>query len=421
MNDESQIVSHLHGGEFVKYTNSKPIVPDNPYIGYIRGDGIGHDVSPVMQSVLEAAVNKAYDGAKKIVWVPILVGDSAVEKYGDNQYLPESSLQIMKKVGISIKGPLGTPIGGGIRSLNVAIRQKLDLYACVRPVRYFQGTPSPVKKPEDVDMIIFRENTEDIYSGIEWHADSPESHKIVNFLINEMKVTTIRFPLTSSIGIKPISKEGSERLVRMAINYAIDYDKSSVSLIHKGNIMKFTEGAFRDWGYALAKKEYGAIQFEDGTWYSIINPKNGKEIIIKDYIADNFFQQSILRSSEFSVVATMNLNGDYLSDSLAAQVGGIGIAPGANLGDSSAVFEATHGTAPRYAKLNKANPGSIVLSGEMMLRYMGWTEAADLILQGIERAIGEKKVTYDFHRLLEGATLLGTKEFGDQIINSINT
>lgn len=407
------------GGDFIHFENTKPIVPDKPYIGYIRGDGIGMDVSPVMQSVLESAVKTAYGDSKKLIWVPILLGDTAIEKYGEGQYFPDESLETMKKIGVSIKGPLGTPIGGGIRSLNVAIRQKMDLYACVRPIQYFKGTPSPVKNPEKVDMIIFRENTEDIYAGIEWHADSPEAKKLIQYLIDEMGVKNIRFPNSSSIGIKPISKEGTERLVRMAINYAIDYDKSAITLVHKGNIMKFTEGSFRDWGYQLAVNEFGATQYDDGTWYSFKSPKNGKEIVVKDFIADNFFQQSLLRAEEHDVIATMNLNGDYLSDSLAAQVGGIGIAPGANLGDNSAVFEATHGTAPRYANLNKANPGSAVLSGEMMLRYLGWDKAADLILVGIEKAIGEKKVTYDFHRLLEGATLLGTKEFGNQIIASI--
>ncbi|MDI9347074.1 MAG: NADP-dependent isocitrate dehydrogenase [Methylacidiphilales bacterium] len=406
-------------GSFITFNNAKPIVPDFPFIGYIEGDGIGFDVSPVMKAVLNQAVLKAYGDKKRLCWVPIYLGDQAIQMYGAEQFCPEESLDAMREIGVSIKGPLGTPVGGGIRSLNVAIRQKMDLYACVRPVRYFTGVPSPVKKPEDVNMVIFRENTEDIYSGIEWKAESPEAKKIVNFLINEMHVTTIRFPNTSSIGIKPISREGSERLIKMAIQYAIDFDLPSVTLVHKGNIMKFTEGGFRDWGYQLAIREFGAKQFEDGTWYSIKNPINGKEIVVKDFIADNFFQQSMLRANEFSVVATMNLNGDYLSDSLAAQVGGIGIAPGANIGDYSAVFEATHGTAPRYAKQDKANPGSIILSGEMMLRYLGWNEAADLVLKGLEGAVIKKKVTYDFHRLMDQAELLGTKAFGDQIITSM--
>ena len=404
-------------GATIQFDNKTPVVPDNPYIGYVEGDGIGYDVSPVMKKVLDAAVAKAYNGEKSIKWVPILLGDAAVERYGKDQYCPDESLAAMKELGVSIKGPLSTPVGGGIRSLNVAIRQKMDLYSCVRPVRYFDGVPSPVKKPQDVNMTIFRENTEDIYCGIEWMAGTPEGKQIVDFLLNTMKVSTMRFPATSSIGIKPISKEGTERLVRMAVQYAIDYDLPSVTLVHKGNIMKFTEGAFRDWGYELVCREFGAVQFDDGTWYSMKNPRTGKEMVIKDFIADNFFQQSMLRANEFSVVATMNLNGDYLSDALAAQVGGIGIAPGANIGDQAAVFEATHGTAPRYAKLDKANPGSIILSGEMMLRYLGWHQAADCVIHGLEQAIVAKKVTYDFERLLEGATKVGTKEFGDQIVS----
>ncbi len=390
-------------------------VPNNPIIPYIEGDGIGVDISPVMIDVVDAAVEKAYGGSKKISWMEIYTGEKAAELY-DGDWFPEETLDAIKAYSVAIKGPLTTPVGGGFRSLNVALRQELDLYTCLRPVRWFEGVPSPVKDPGACNMVIFRENSEDIYAGVEYQAGTPEAEKVVEFLLNEMGVTKIRFPQNVGIGIKPVSKEGTERLVRKAIQYAIDQDLPSVTLVHKGNIMKFTEGAFRDWGYALAQTEFGGELLDGGPWVSIKNPNNGKEIVIKDVIADAMLQQILTRPAEYSVVATLNLNGDYLSDALAAQVGGIGIAPGANLSDTVALFEATHGTAPKYAGQDKVNPGSLILSAEMMLRHMGWNEAADLIINGMNGAIQAKTVTYDFERLMDGATLLSCSDFGKQII-----
>jgi len=393
-------------------------VPNNPIIPYIEGDGIGVDITPVMIDVVNAAVNKAYSGAKKISWMEIFTGEKAAEMY-DGDWFPEETLDAIKEYLVGIKGPLTTPVGGGFRSLNVALRQELDLYTCLRPVRWFEGVPSPVKNPGDCNMVIFRENSEDIYAGIEYQAGTPEAQKVVDFLINEMGATKIRFPQNVGIGIKPVSKEGTVRLVRKAIQYAIDQDLPSVTLVHKGNIMKFTEGAFRDWGYELAQKEFAGKLIDGGPWVSIKNPTNGKDIIIKDVIADAMLQQILTRPKDYSVVATLNLNGDYLSDALAAQVGGIGIAPGANLSDTIALFEATHGTAPKYAGKDKVNPGSIILSAEMMLRHMGWNEAADLIIVGMNGAIQNGTVTYDFERLMEGAKLLSCSEFGRAIIDSM--
>lgn len=390
-------------------------VPNNPIIPYIEGDGIGVDISPVMIKVVDAAVEKAYQGAKKISWMEIYTGEKAAELY-DGDWFPEETLDAIKAYSVAIKGPLTTPVGGGFRSLNVALRQELDLYTCLRPVRWFEGVPSPVKDPGACNMVIFRENSEDIYAGVEYQAGTPEADKVVEFLLKEMGVTKIRFPQNVGIGIKPVSKEGTERLVRKAIQYAIDQDLPSVTLVHKGNIMKFTEGAFRDWGYALAQSEFGGQLLDGGPWVSVKNPNTGKEIVIKDVIADAMLQQILTRPNDYSVVATLNLNGDYLSDALAAQVGGIGIAPGANLSDTVALFEATHGTAPKYAGQDKVNPGSLILSAEMMLRHMGWNEAADLIIDGMNGAIQAKTVTYDFERLMDGATLLSCSEFGDQII-----
>lgn len=390
-------------------------VPNNPIIPYIEGDGIGVDISPVMINVVDAAVEKAYQGAKKISWMEIYTGEKAAELY-DGDWFPEETLDAIKAYSVAIKGPLTTPVGGGFRSLNVALRQELDLYTCLRPVRWFEGVPSPVKDPGACNMVIFRENSEDIYAGVEYQAGTPEADKVVEFLLKEMGVTKIRFPQNVGIGIKPVSKEGTERLVRKAIQYAIDQDLPSVTLVHKGNIMKFTEGAFRDWGYALAQSEFGGQLLDGGPWVSVKNPNTGKEIVIKDVIADAMLQQILTRPNDYSVVATLNLNGDYLSDALAAQVGGIGIAPGANLSDTVALFEATHGTAPKYAGQDKVNPGSLILSAEMMLRHMGWNEAADLIIDGMNGAIQAKTVTYDFERLMDGATLLSCSEFGDQII-----
>lgn len=391
-------------------------VPNNPIIPFIEGDGIGVDVTPVMIDVVDAAVEKAYGGAKKIAWMEVYAGEKATQVYDGDTWLPEETLKAVKDFVVSIKGPLTTPVGGGIRSLNVALRQELDLYVCQRPVRYFNGVPSPVKKPEDVDTIIFRENSEDIYAGIEWQAGTEEAKKVIDFLVNEMKVQKIRFEDMCGIGIKPVSEAGTKRLVRKAIQYAIDNDRSSVTIVHKGNIMKFTEGAFKDWGYDVAKNEYGAELLDGGPWLKLKNPKTGKDIVIKDVIADAMLQQILLRPSEYDVIATLNLNGDYLSDALAAEVGGIGIAPGANLSDDVAMFEATHGTAPKYAGLDKVNPGSLILSAEMMLRHLGWTEAADLIIKGVEGAINNKTVTYDFERLMQGATLRSSSEFGEDII-----
>ena len=390
-------------------------VPDQPIIPYIEGDGIGVDISPVMIKVVDAAVEKAYQGAKKISWMEIYTGEKAAELY-DGDWFPEETLDAIKAYSVAIKGPLTTPVGGGFRSLNVALRQELDLYTCLRPVRWFEGVPSPVKDPGACNMVIFRENSEDIYAGVEYQAGTPEADKVVEFLLKEMGVTKIRFPQNVGIGIKPVSKEGTERLVRKAIQYAIDQDLPSVTLVHKGNIMKFTEGAFRDWGYALAQSEFGGQLLDGGPWVSVKNPNTGKEIVIKDVIADAMLQQILTRPNDYSVVATLNLNGDYLSDALAAQVGGIGIAPGANLSDTVALFGATHGTAPKYAGQDEVNPGSLILSAEMMLRHMGWNEAADLIIDGMNGAIQAKTVTYDFERLMDGATLLSCSEFGDQII-----
>ena len=390
-------------------------VPNNPIIPSIEGDGIGVDISPVMIKVVDAAVEKAYQGAKKISWMEIYTGEKAAELY-DGDWFPEETLDAIKAYSVAIQGPLTTPVGGGFRSLNVALRQELDLYTCLRPVRWFEGVPSPVKDPGACNMVIFRENSEDIYAGVEYQAGTPEADKVVEFLLKEMGVTKIRFPQNVGIGIKPVSKEGTERLVRKAIQYAIDQDLPSVTLVHKGNIMKFTEGAFRDWGYALAQSEFGGQLLDGGPWVSVKNPNTGKEIVIKDVIADAMLQQILTRPNDYSVVATLNLNGDYLSDALAAPVGGIGIAPGANLSDTVALFEATHGTAPKYAGQDKVNPGSLILSAEMMLRHMGWNEAADLIIDGMNGAIQAKTVTYDFERLMDGATLLSCSEFGDQII-----
>ena len=403
-------------GEPVVMQNGKLHIPNNPIIHFIEGDGIGVDISPVMISVVDAAVSKAYNGKKQIAWNEVLAGEKAFNATGE--WLPGATLDAMRSGLVSIKGPLTTPVGGGIRSLNVALRQKLDLFACVRPVRWYDGTPSPVKTPGDVDMIIFRENSEDVYAGIEWEAGSEGVKKLIDFLTNEMGVDKIRFPDTSGIGIKPISQEGTNRIVRAALQYAIDNDKESVTLVHKGNIMKFTEGGFRDWGYQLAKEEFGAVELDGGPWCSMKNPITGNEIVIKDVIADAMLQQIITRPAEYSVLATMNLNGDYISDALAAQVGGIGIAPGANINYDTgiSIFEATHGTAPKYAGQDKVNPGSLILSAEMMLRHMGWIEAADLIVKGMEGAISAKTVTYDFERLMDDATLLSCSSFGEALI-----
>ncbi len=392
-------------------------VPDHPVIPFIEGDGIGIDVTPVMRKVIDAAIEKAYGGKRKIEWMEVYAGEKSLKVYGENVWLPDETLEAMKDFVISIKGPLTTPIGGGIRSLNVAMRQRLDLYVCLRPVRYFQGVPSPLREPEKTDMVIFRENTEDIYAGIEWAEGSPEAKKVIDFLTKEMGVSQIRFPQTSGIGIKPVSREGTERLVRKAIQYAIDNDRPSVTLVHKGNIMKFTEGSFRDWGYALAKREFGAEVIGKGPWCKFKNPKTGKEIVVKDVLADAFLQEILLRPAEFSVLATLNLNGDYVSDALAAQVGGIGIAPGANISDSVAIFEATHGTAPTMAGQNNVNPGSLILSAEMMLRHIGWTEAADMVINSMQKAISSKQVTIDFARLMNDAKQVSTSEFGDIMIS----
>ncbi|MCB1734240.1 MAG: NADP-dependent isocitrate dehydrogenase [Gammaproteobacteria bacterium] len=391
-------------------------VPNNPIIPFIEGDGIGVDITPVMKKVIDASVKKAYGGKKAISWMEIYAGEKANNLYGGDVWLPDETLEAVKEFAVSIKGPLTTPVSGGIRSLNVALRQILDLYVCLRPVRYYDGTPSPVKEPEKTDMVIFRENSEDIYAGVEWAAGTAEVKKVIDFLQKEMGVTKIRFPETSGIGIKPVSSEGTKRLVKRAIQYAIDQDRASVTLVHKGNIMKFTEGAFKNWGYEVAKSDFGAVEIDGGPWCSLKNPNTGKEIIIKDVIADAMLQQILLRPAEYDVIATLNLNGDYISDALAAQVGGIGIAPGANLSDTVAMFEATHGTAPKYAGKDQVNPGSIILSAEMMLRHMGWNEAADLVVKGLGGAISAKTVTYDLERLMEGATLLKCSEFGDAII-----
>ena len=407
-------------GEAISIKNGNLIVPNEPLVHYIEGDGIGIDITPVMIDVVDSAVKKAYSNERKIYWNEVLAGQKAFDKTGE--WLPEETLDAMRAGLVSIKGPLTTPVGGGIRSLNVALRQKLDLFACVRPVRWYEGTPSPVRNPEFVDMIIFRENSEDVYAGIEWESGSPEVKKVIDFLQNEMGVTKIRFPDTSGIGIKPISREGTSRIVRAAINYAIDNDKSSVTIVHKGNIMKFTEGGFRDWGYQLARDEFGAKELDGGPWCVIQNPRTNQEIIIKDVIADAMLQQVLTRPKEYGVLTTMNLNGDYISDALAAQVGGIGIAPGANINYDTgiSIFEATHGTAPKYTGQNKVNPGSLILSAEMMLRHMGWNEAADLIVKGMEGAISAKTVTYDFERLMDDAKLLSCSEFGEAIIKHMD-
>ena len=391
-------------------------VPDNPIIPYIEGDGIGVDVSPVMIKVVDAAVHKAYAGKRKIAWMEVYAGEKATQVYDQDTWLPQETLDAVKEYVVSIKGPLTTPVGGGIRSLNVALRQQLDLYVCLRPVVWFEGVPSPVKKPGDVDMVIFRENSEDIYAGIEWKAGSPEAIKVIKFLKEEMGVTKIRFDQDCGIGVKPVSREGTKRLVRKALQYVVDNDRESLTLVHKGNIMKFTEGAFKDWGYEVARDEFGAELLDGGPWMKFKNPKSGREVIVKDAIADAMLQQILLRPAEYDVIATLNLNGDYLSDALAAEVGGIGIAPGANLSDTVAMFEATHGTAPKYAGQDKVNPGSVILSAEMMLRHMGWTEAADLIIKGTNGAIAAKTVTYDFERLMDGATLVSSSGFGDEMI-----
>jgi isocitrate dehydrogenase len=395
------------------------VVPDRPIIPFIEGDGIGVDITPVMRTVVDAAVAQAYGGSRRIAWMEVYAGEKALAVYGKDLWLPGETLEALREYSVSIKGPLTTPVGGGIRSLNVTLRQELDLYVCLRPVRYYPGTPSPLKAPEKTDMVIFRENSEDIYAGIEWAAGSPEVRKVIDFLQREMGVTKIRFPETSGIGVKPVSREGTRRLVRKAIQYALDNDRPSVTLVHKGNIMKFTEGAFKNWGYELAKEEFGAEEIDGGPWCRLKNPKTDAEIVIKDVIADAFLQQILLRPAEYSVIATLNLNGDYISDALAAQVGGIGMAPGANLSDSVAVFEATHGTAPSYAGKDMVNPSSLILSAEMMLRHMGWTEAADLIVLGVSRAIEKGTVTYDLARLMPDATKVSCSGFGEVIVQSI--
>lgn len=414
---ESKVI--VPTGEKITIENNILIVPDHPIIPYIEGDGIGIDVTPAMINVVDAAVNKAYGGKRKISWMEIYTGEKSTQVYGEDQWLPAETLDLIREYKVAIKGPLTTPVGGGIRSLNVALRQELDLYICVRPVRYFSGVPSPVKHPELTDMVIYRENSEDIYAGVEFKAGSSDANKLIQYLKDEMGITKIRFDTDCGIGIKPVSKQGTKRLVRAAIQYTIDNNRGSLTLVHKGNIMKFTEGAFKDWGYEVAKEEFGATLIDGGPWMSIKNPITGKDIVIKDVIADAFLQQILLRPAEYDVIATMNLNGDYISDALAAQVGGIGIAPGANIGDGVALFEATHGTAPKYAGLNKVNPGSLILSAEMMLRHMGWTEAADLILVAMEKAIKNKTVTYDFERLMEGATLRKCSEFAQDMIEQM--
>jgi len=404
-------------GEKIKVNKDFSLsVPDSPIIPYIEGDGTGVDITPVMIKVVDAAVQKAYGGKKKIVWMEMFAGEKSCKVYGENVWLPDETLEASREYVVSIKGPLTTPVGGGIRSINVALRQELDLYVCLRPVRWYKGVPSPVKEPNKVDMVIFRENSEDIYAGIEWAANTPDAKKVIDFLIKEMKVKKIRFPESSAIGIKPVSIDGSERLIRKAFQYAIDNNRKSVTLVHKGNIQKFTEGGFRDWGYRLAQKEFGAKLIDGGPWCSYKNPKNGQEIIVKDVITDAFLQQILLRPAEYDVIATLNLNGDYISDALAAEVGGIGIAPGANMSDTVAMFEATHGTAPKYAGKDYVNPGSEILSAEMMLRHMGWLEAADVIVSSIEKAISDKVVTYDFARLTQGAKQVSCSGFGQAMI-----
>jgi len=438
------IVVPTDGERITLNTDFSLNVPDHPIIAYIEGDGIGVDVTPVMQRVVNAAVERAYRGKRRIAWMEVFAGEKASKIYGAGAWCPDETLQALRDFVVSIKGPLGTPVGGGIRSLNVAIRQQLDLYACVRPIRHFPGVSTPMKDSSLVEMVVFRENTEDIYAGIEWPAGSPEVQKLIAFLQRELRVSGIRFPASSGIGIKPVSKEGSQRLIRKAIQYAVDHDRVSVTLVHKGNIMKYTEGAFRHWGYQLAREEFGATEVDKGPWLSFKNPVTGTLIVIKDVIADNFLQQALLRPEEYDIIATLNLNGDYISDALAAQVGGIGIAPGGNIGDGLAVFEATHGTAPGFAGKDRVNPGSLILSAEMMLRYIGWTEAADLVMHGVARTIANKELTYDLARLREairapkaelaarksveedlqrlipGAKLVGTSGFGDAVIRHMN-
>ena len=403
-------------GNKISYKDGKIIVPDNPIIPFIEGDGIGVDITPPMIKVVNEAVKVAYGNKKKIEWMEVFCGEKATKVYSKDTWLPEETIEALKEYVVSIKGPLTTPVGGGIRSLNVSLRQLMDLYVCSRPIRYFDGVPSPVKRPQDVDMTIFRENSEDIYCGVEFEANTKESKNLIKILKSKFDVTKIRFDDNVGIGVKPISKEGTSRLVKKAIDYAIDNNRSSVTLVHKGNIMKFTEGAFRDWGYELAANEYGGQEIDEGPWQEIVNPNNGRKIVIKDVICDAFLQQILLRPTEYDVIATMNLNGDYISDALAAMVGGIGIAPGANISDEYAVFEATHGTAPKYAGQNKVNPGSLILSAEMMLRHMGWGEAADILITSMDRTIGAKKVTYDFARMMEDADQVSSSGFADEMI-----
>ncbi|PSW12856.1 NADP-dependent isocitrate dehydrogenase [Photobacterium rosenbergii] len=416
---DSKVVVPAEGQKITLDSEGKLVVPNNPVIPYIEGDGIGVDVSPAMIKVVDAAVDKAYGGDRKIAWMEIYTGEKSTQVYGEDAWLPQETLDYIRDYKVAIKGPLTTPVGGGIRSLNVALRQELDLYICARPVRYFDGVPSPLKQPELTDMVIYRENSEDIYAGVEFKAGTEEADKVIKFLQDEMGATKIRFPQQCGVGIKPVSEEGTKRLVRAALQYTIDNDRDSLTLVHKGNIMKFTEGAFKDWGYEVAAQEFGAELLDGGPWMTLKNPNTGKEIIIKDSIADAFLQQILLRPAEYDVIATMNLNGDYISDALAAQVGGIGIAPGANIGDGVALFEATHGTAPKYAGQDKVNPGSLILSAEMMLRHLGWTEAADLIISSMEAAISNKTVTYDFERLMDGATLRKCSEFADDMIEQM--
>src|SRR6476620_10052846 len=410
----ASLIKEPEGG--ARIVSGQP-TPDNPIVPFIEGDGIGVDITPVMQAVVDAAVAKAYGGARQIHWMEVYAGEKSTRLYGSDVWLPAETLEAVRDYVVSIKGPLTTPVGGGIRSLNVALRQELDLYVCLRPVRYFTGVPSPLKDPTKTNMVIFRENSEDIYAGIEWEAETDEARKVIGFLQNEMGVRKIRFPESSGIGIKPVSREGTERLMRKALQYTVDNDRSSLTIVHKGNIQKFTEGAFRDWGYAIAAREFGAQPIDGGPWLSFANPRTGNEIVVKDVIADAFLQQILLRPQEYDVIATLNLNGDYISDALAAEVGGIGIAPGANMSDDVACFEATHGTAPKYAGKDYVNPGSEILSAEMMLRHMGWKEAADLIISSMEKAIGSKKVTYDFARLMEGATQVSCSGFGQAMIS----
>ena len=418
---EFKHIKEPNEGEKIYFnSDGRLTVPNNPIIPFIEGDGIGSDITPTMINVVNNAVFKAYADDKKISWMEIYCGEKAVEIYGEGNWLPSETLLALETFLVGIKGPLTTPVGGGIRSLNVALRQELDLYVCQRPIRYFEGVPSPLISPEKTDMVIFRENSEDIYAGIEWEANSEEAKKLVNFLKDELGVTKIRFPDNCGIGIKPVSKEGTQRLIDKAIQYAINNDRSSVTFVHKGNIMKFTEGSFKDWGYQLVAEKYGAVEIENGPWCKVKNPITKRDIIIKDVIADAFLQQILTRPDEYSVIATLNLNGDYISDALAAEVGGIGIAPGANLGDKVALFEATHGTAPKYTGLDKVNPGSLILSAEMMLKYMGWVEAADLIVKGLAQTIKNKTVTYDFERLMSDANLVKCSEFGEAIIDNMD-